>query len=619
MEPTIGITLRYAALSQRGYYPEDLFKANQDAFAVLTNFDSRIGDVLFSVFDGHGKDGDACSRYVRDGLDKELRHQLTKQGEAKAMAPEGIGDALTKAFLRLNRELLSQGGFDAEFSGTTAVTALFRGGQLHVGNVGDSRIVIGERRGEHVIAVPLSHDQTPFRRDERQRCKAAGSYIRTGGQLDGETRYSVAWEDALGVDDDENSGDPPRLWARDLRGPGCAFTRSLGDAAGEAIGVFARPELVSKELREQDQFVVLASDGVWEFISSQRVVDMVMGFHNPLEACRAVIAESYRLWLQYDVRTDDITMILAFFDSASLGRAPRRAPDEEVRHYAQLLEAGISLTAVDEADEGISLGLSVVGSGSEELRPVRRALSAEMRAKVEIDSRGNGDADEDLLLRGWSPVAVPKTETELGRIRAAVKANAIFDQLSELQRKQVYSVMRRVEVSGGELVIRQGDVGEDFYIVDEGTYAVTIGPDDASSPEIMTYEPHPNGGANPCFGELALLYSKPRGANVVARSAGVLWALDRRSFRAILSRSSEHALLRTLRHVQIFRSLPTSKLRELASMVVENKFEPGEVVMREGEMDQTFFIIAEGVAIVTKASTDGGPPKLVTELHEGDV
>ena len=306
---------------------------------------------------------------------------------------------------------------------------------------------------------------------------------------------------------------------------------------------------------------------------------MVMGFSSPVEGCRAVVAESYRLWLQFDVRTDDITMILALLDHATHGRAPRPAPEEEIHQYELLVEAGIPLSTIDES-EGVSLGISIVGSGGEELRPVRRALSAEMRAKVKVDSRES--AVEDAALSAWTPVDVPKTEAEVSRIRAAVKANVIFDQLNDAQRRLVYSVMRKVSVSEGDLVVRQGDDGDDFFIVDAGTYAVTIGLEGKDSPEILRYEPHPGGGANPCFGELALLYSKPRGANVVARSDGVLWALDRRSFRSILTRSSEHTLLKTLRGVQLFRTLSTAKLRELASMLVEVTFAPGETVVKEG-------------------------------------
>ena len=166
-----GTRLRYAVLSQRGYYPEDLHKANQDQFKVVEAFDAVPGDILLSVFDGHGKDGDKVSAYARDRIEKELIHQLKKAGATSAASSTGkaCGSALTKTFLRINKELLITQDFDTHYSGTTAVSALFRGGQLHVGNVGDSRIIIAERRGEHVVAVPLSWDQTPYRRDERER------------------------------------------------------------------------------------------------------------------------------------------------------------------------------------------------------------------------------------------------------------------------------------------------------------------------------------------------------------------------------------------------------------------------------------------------------------------
>ena len=101
----------------------------------------------------------------------------------------------------------------------------------------------------------------------------------------------------------DNGGDPPRVWAPGKSFPGCAFTRSIGDSVAESIGVTAEPELLRKELTEEDQFVVLASDGVWEFLTNQSVADMILKFADPLDACRAVVAESYRLWLQYEVRT----------------------------------------------------------------------------------------------------------------------------------------------------------------------------------------------------------------------------------------------------------------------------------------------------------------------------
>eukprot|EP00966_Prymnesium_polylepis_P111560 2580688-Prymnesium_polylepis.1 len=73
-----GLTLRYAYLSQRGYYPEDLYKANQDAFKVVPNFGDDPNQILFGVFDGHGVDGDSCSYFVRDNIEETLKMLIAK-------------------------------------------------------------------------------------------------------------------------------------------------------------------------------------------------------------------------------------------------------------------------------------------------------------------------------------------------------------------------------------------------------------------------------------------------------------------------------------------------------------------------------------------------------------
>ena len=109
---------------------------------------------------------------------------------------------------------------------------------------------------------------------------------------------------------EEDDGDAPRLWSQQGKYPGTAFTRSIGDATAEAIGVFAEPEVLVKRLTARNPFLILASDGVWEFLSSQSVVDMVSKYDDPLEAAMAIVAESYRLWLEHESRTDDITMLI---------------------------------------------------------------------------------------------------------------------------------------------------------------------------------------------------------------------------------------------------------------------------------------------------------------------
>ena len=110
---------------------------------------------------------------------------------------------------------------------------------------------------------------------------------------------------AIEVIEDFEDGivEPPLVYQKGGRGPGLKHTRALGeDIWQQSLGVSADAEVIKRELREQDQFMVLASDGLWEFISNQSVVDRVAEFDDPHVACKALLAEAYSLWLQFEVR-----------------------------------------------------------------------------------------------------------------------------------------------------------------------------------------------------------------------------------------------------------------------------------------------------------------------------
>lgn len=78
-------------------------------------------------------------------------------------------------------------------SGTTAIAAFFKGTQFTVANIGDSRAVVGEKKGRRVIAYSLSIDQTPYRQDERERVKASGAVVMSCDQLEGIVPYHENW------------------------------------------------------------------------------------------------------------------------------------------------------------------------------------------------------------------------------------------------------------------------------------------------------------------------------------------------------------------------------------------------------------------------------------------
>lgn len=111
-------------------------------------------------------------------------------------------------------------------------------------------------------------------------------------------------------------------------------------------------------------------------------------------------------------------------------------------------------------------------------------------------------------------------------------------------------VMRKAEVKAGDWIIKQGAVGDRFYVIDSGRFEVRVNQekeivtDEAEAGHLVhVYEPTDT--IKPCFGHLALMYSKPRSASVFARTDGVVWELDRPVFRRIV-------LKKTRREVWLF-------------------------------------------------------------------
>ena len=145
--------------------------------------------------------------------------------------------------------------------------------------------------------IPLSIDQKLNTEGEMQRI------VKLGGEV---SQYE---------EDGVKSG-PYRVWKKNEMYPGIAMSRSIGDLIATTLGVIPEPEYIEKEIDDKTKFIILASDGVWEFLDNKMVRDIVMPFYNkndPDGACHALIDESTKWWLNEDVVVDDITVIAIFF------------------------------------------------------------------------------------------------------------------------------------------------------------------------------------------------------------------------------------------------------------------------------------------------------------------
>ncbi|KAH9927159.1 protein kinase A regulatory subunit [Epithele typhae] len=229
-----------------------------------------------------------------------------------------------------------------------------------------------------------------------------------------------------------------------------------------------------------------------------------------------------------------------------------------------------------------------------------------------------------------------KTEDQIRRIRASIANNFIFRDLDEEQETGVLNAMQECKIVMDEVVIRQGDVGDYFYVVESGLLHCYIRPEplppnwasgDVSSAERLSqagYHPVFGRKVAECregssFGELALMYGHPRAATVLAIEPCTLWSLDRITFRTIILSAAHRRRTmyeQFLASVDLLASLEPEERSKVADALQSRTFEDGEAVVKQGDVGDTFFFVEEGNAVVTKKTGTGS--EVVGRLKKGD-
>ncbi|MCO5599405.1 hypothetical protein L7F22_053508 [Adiantum nelumboides] len=333
---------------------------NQDAMVAWQEYMARTDTVFCGVFDGHGPYGHLVARRVRDSLPSKLasiwkakmRGDNMLEGEAAAAdeldmdlkwvnAQEfimeanagsdekasadggnqkvqnddaGIGmsekwrESFLEAYEAMDTDLRRHPSIDCFCSGTTAVTILKQGEELVIGNVGDSRAVLGslssadDPRSLH--AVQLTVDLKPSLPKEAERI------LKCKGRV-------FALEDEPEV---------ARVWLPYDDAPGLAMARAFGDFCLKDFGLISIPEVTHRKLTPNDQFLVLATDGIWDVLSNKEVVDVVYGAPTRATAARSLVETAVRAWrLKYpNSKVDDCAVVCLYL------HPPKVKPDRGV-------------------------------------------------------------------------------------------------------------------------------------------------------------------------------------------------------------------------------------------------------------------------------------------------
>lgn len=109
--------------------------------------------------------------------------------------------------------------------------------------------------------------------------------------------------------------------------------------------------------------------------------------------------------------------------------------------------------------------------------------------------------------------------------------------------------------------------------------------------------------AGEAFGELALLYNAPRAATIKAKGDAVCFSLDRECFNHIVKEGSVKRRERyeeTLKKVDILASMDPYERTHLCDGLKELRVKPGDVVIKEGEAGDKFYMVDEGEFKATK-------------------
>ncbi|PFH36401.1 cAMP-dependent protein kinase regulatory subunit [Besnoitia besnoiti] len=192
----------------------------------------------------------------------------------------------------------------------------------------------------------------------------------------------------------------------------------------------------------------------------------------------------------------------------------------------------------------------------------------------------------------------PKTEEQKERITKVIESSFLFSSLDVEDLETVINAFQEVEVKKSTVIIRQGDDGDRLYLIETGEVDVMKKfPGEKEDKFLCKMKP------GDAFGELALMYNAPRAATVIAADDMQLWALDRDSFTNIVrdaAAKKREIFEESLKEVSILKDMDPYERSKLSDALKTATYEDGDVIIKEGETGDTFYLLLEGEAEAIK-------------------
>ena len=248
--------------------------------------------------------------------------------------------------------------------------------------------------------------------------------------------------------------------------------------------------------------------------------------------------------------------------------------------------------------------------------PSRQSMAARSRRpSVSAESIDPTQSSHRLSLIA----TVPKSPEVTAELLQVLSKSPLLCTLDKSQKDLIVkSFNGPVHKPAGENIIVRGDIGDVFYLLERGEVDVYVQNKAVEGGDDIKVHTYTDGNS---FGELAIMYNAPRAATCRARTDCVLWTLDRVAFKAIvvsatMQRRATHETF--LREVPTFKSLTEMEVLTLADVLKEETYVSGEVICRQGDAGDYFYIVKSGGAVCTIKDAESGQETVVAKLTTGN-
>ncbi|XP_065226682.1 cAMP-dependent protein kinase type II regulatory subunit-like [Planococcus citri] len=250
---------------------------------------------------------------------------------------------------------------------------------------------------------------------------------------------------------------------------------------------------------------------------------------------------------------------------------------------------------------------------SEDEAPMNRFNSRRKSVFAEAYNPEEDDDDDN------KKVVFPKSDAQRQALADSVKDILLFRSLDKEQMNEVIDAMFEKIAEKDDYIIKQGDDGDNFYVIQEGVYQAFVNTDDGKQLLVHTY----NGKGS--FGELALMYNMPRAATIQAATKGSLWAMDRQTFRRIVLKSAfkKRKMYEALiDNVPMLKALQSYERMNLADALIPRSYNNGECIIKQGDAADGMYFIEDGtirICILDEANKEVEIKKIEKSGYFGEL